>query len=241
MAKSVITINASNSRSATQDRAERNGTRAPKFVIQSEDKKYTFRFPYGPQQFSMTGIGPNYTTINRPGRHPLLLRSDQNLYVVTMTLQLASKDPQKSVEPWIDALQTLANQDTRVVVKYGLMNGYWWITDLSVSGTQRNLKNQVSRATSDVEFTRAYLLDNFGPVSGGVKPPPTKSRGKSPKPRASQARASKSATKYTVRKGDSLWAIAQKHYGDPQKWKLVADYNRLQSTTIYPGEKLLLP
>lgn len=242
MASSVITVTASNSRSLLQARAERNGIKAPKFVMKSEDGKYTFRFPYGPQQFSMSGMGPTYATVERPGRHPILLRSGRSLYVVTMTLTLAAQDPQKSVEPWIAALDTLANQDTRVKVKYGLMNGYWWITDLTVNGTRRNLKNEVSQATADVEFTRAYMLANIGPASGGVKPAPTKKPTKTKKPRVSSSTpGSKTATKYTVKKGDTLWGIANKHYGDPQKWHQVADYNHLQSTTIYPGEKLVLP
>lgn len=46
---------------------------------------------------------------------------------------------------------------------------------------------------------------------------------------------------YTVVKGDSLWAIAQKQMGDGTKWKQIYDLNGLKSETIFPGQFLKLP
>lgn len=43
---------------------------------------------------------------------------------------------------------------------------------------------------------------------------------------------------YTVKKGDSLWAIAQKQLGDGTKWPQIQGLNGLKSTTIYPGQVL---
>jgi LysM repeat protein len=48
---------------------------------------------------------------------------------------------------------------------------------------------------------------------------------------------------YVVRPGDTLWSVAQRAYaGDPRQgvWKL-QQRNHLASTTIVPGEKLVLP
>ena len=46
---------------------------------------------------------------------------------------------------------------------------------------------------------------------------------------------------YTVVKGDSLWAIAQKQMGDGTKWKQIYDLNGLKSETIFPGQFLKIP
>ena len=49
--------------------------------------------------------------------------------------------------------------------------------------------------------------------------------------------------RYVVKPTDTLWSIAQAHYGgDPRDgiWKL-QQANRLRGTTITPGESLLLP
>jgi LysM repeat protein len=60
------------------------------------------------------------------------------------------------------------------------------------------------------------------------------------------ARPSGSAGKparYVVQPTDTLWSIAAKHYaGDPREgvWQLQRR-NRLQGTTLVPGQRLLLP
>ncbi len=49
---------------------------------------------------------------------------------------------------------------------------------------------------------------------------------------------------YEVKKGDSLWKIAQMHYGDGSKWPLIAQANGLPTTgnpVIYPGQKFKVP
>jgi GH25 family lysozyme M1 (1,4-beta-N-acetylmuramidase) len=46
---------------------------------------------------------------------------------------------------------------------------------------------------------------------------------------------------YTVQKGDSLWAIAQKFMGDGTKWPGIKSLNGLKSDIIYPGQVLKIP
>jgi hypothetical protein len=48
---------------------------------------------------------------------------------------------------------------------------------------------------------------------------------------------------YRVRAGDTLWSIAVAHFaGDPREgvWEL-RERNRLEGSTILPGQQLLLP
>jgi nucleoid-associated protein YgaU len=50
--------------------------------------------------------------------------------------------------------------------------------------------------------------------------------------------------KYTVRKGDTLSAIAQREYGDANAWRRIYDANRDQldnPDVIHPGQELKLP
>jgi LysM repeat protein len=50
------------------------------------------------------------------------------------------------------------------------------------------------------------------------------------------------AKTYVVRRGDTLAAIAAKEYGDPAKWRPIADANRLDNPRVLPpGTRLALP
>ncbi|MGN1043225.1 MAG: LysM peptidoglycan-binding domain-containing protein, partial [Acutalibacteraceae bacterium] len=46
---------------------------------------------------------------------------------------------------------------------------------------------------------------------------------------------------YTVKKGDTLWAIAQHYLGSGYKYKEIKDLNALNSDMIYPGQTLKIP
>ena len=46
---------------------------------------------------------------------------------------------------------------------------------------------------------------------------------------------------YTVKKGDTLWAIAQRYLGSGYKYKEIRDLNALNSDMIYPGQTLKIP
>ncbi|MEE0100843.1 MAG: LysM peptidoglycan-binding domain-containing protein [Acutalibacteraceae bacterium] len=46
---------------------------------------------------------------------------------------------------------------------------------------------------------------------------------------------------YTVKSGDSLWAIAAKQLGNGNRYKEIKSLNGLSSDTIYAGQVLKLP
>ena len=48
-------------------------------------------------------------------------------------------------------------------------------------------------------------------------------------------------TTYTVKKGDSLWSIAQKQLGNGNRYKEIMTLNGLKSATISTGKKLKIP
>lgn len=46
---------------------------------------------------------------------------------------------------------------------------------------------------------------------------------------------------YTVKQGDSLWKIAKDIYGSGWKYRIIAETNGLDSTTIHVGDTLIIP
>ena len=55
------------------------------------------------------------------------------------------------------------------------------------------------------------------------------------------ASSTAAAKTYTVKSGDSLWAIAAKQLGDGSRYKEIKSLNGLSSDTIHPGQVLKLP
>ena len=49
-------------------------------------------------------------------------------------------------------------------------------------------------------------------------------------------------TTYTIREGDTLWSIAEEHYGDGQRWQDILDANPgLQPRKMSAGQEIVLP
>lgn len=46
---------------------------------------------------------------------------------------------------------------------------------------------------------------------------------------------------YTVQKGDTLWGIAQKFFGDGSRFAQIMSANNLMDTLIHPGQVLIIP
>ena len=78
--------------------------------------------------------------------------------------------------------------------------------------------------------------DNLG--AGTVQTPGTAEL--TPAPAASSANplAGKS---YTVQKGDTLWNIAQRAYGDGKQYKKIVAANSIKGDVVKVGQKLTLP
>lgn len=47
---------------------------------------------------------------------------------------------------------------------------------------------------------------------------------------------------YTIKKGDTLWSLAIKFYGDGKKYSKIAEYNNIvDASRIYEGQKIFIP
>ncbi len=72
---------------------------------------------------------------------------------------------------------------------------------------------------------------------------PTATATVKPAPAASPASATAAGTRmYTVKKGDTLWSIATKTYGNGQRWQDIAKANPgLNANSMRVGQKIVLP
>lgn len=85
--------------------------------------------------------------------------------------------------------------------------------------------------------------DNAQPVESNANQttPPTTSQQSTPKRKRVIPKSSVKGSSYTIKKGDTLWDIAQATYGDAYKWKQIAQDNGLDENSIYyPGDTLIL-
>ena len=75
----------------------------------------------------------------------------------------------------------------------------------------------------------------------GIKNPNLIFVGQKIKIPAGNAGAQAAPKTYTVKKGDSLWAIAASQLGNGSRWPEIQKLNGLTSTTIFEGQKLKIP
>lgn len=189
--------------------------------------------PYAPREIEYGGWAQDWTQTDRSGNTPLLLRKGQPLLSLRFTLMLADTNPFASQADNLLALYHLARTKERVLVRYSQMeSGLWRVTDLSVSSQHRHPEtNEITRATVSLTLTQASdAAPSVGPVSGG--PPPTPAPA-NPAPRT-----------HTVVRGDTLWGIAQRYYGNGTLWPRIFDANRSKIADphwIFPAQVFVIP
>lgn len=192
--------------------------------------------PYAPRKASLGGMAGQYETVPRPGREPVTVPVGGPLNTLSLTVFLGFPDHQQSVEPLIAALRQIAEARDRVTLANLSVQerGPWHLTGCDVEVDLRQAgTNHATRATASLTFTAATAVTiKLGPVSGG------KSRG------GKGGKGDKGAQRYTVRAGDTLAKIAgmERHYGDPSKWRLIAQANKItRPDSIKPGDVLVIP
>jgi LysM repeat protein len=199
----------------------------------------TVTLPITDPKVDHSNVGDEYVQQRRPGpnRQPLLLHAAKQLAVEKLSVILAQPDG-SSVEDLMSRLKILAGGGGPITVGYAHYEaGQFEITDLSFSTELRSpIDNAIVRATADITLTSA----NPQPVPQQLKAPP-------PPPPAPPASAPAPPTvdgarRYTVKSGDTLFAIAQRTYGNGNLWRRIADANHLKNPNrIAAGQVLTLP
>lgn len=195
----------------------------------------TISVPYAPRQVEHDNLGADFAVIPRPGLKSIVAYSNEKLPTMSFTLFISDKPSSQSVSPQssfqsvttaisvINALKTYAEKGYRLRVSYGQMeSGLWYITEFRLTSLSRDeFTDEITQAEAEITLTKdSGVAIGLGPVTGGVKPPST--------PSAPTPPTQKAARYYTVKKGDTLWAISVKYYGTGTKWRTIADANGIR-------------
>lgn len=222
-------------------------SRKPKYrmLIKTIDGKITFGALFAPREIEYANFGRTWSTVARSGRVPLLVHEANKLPTMSFTMMIAkARDPLASVQPHLDALRKLSETGTPLKIIYGggFDNFTWRLTDFTANSKQRHPSTSAITA-AEVNLTFTVVSDiktSTGPVTGGVKPSSTSGTSKSKSATISQkTTSSKKVRYYTFKKGDTLYSLAIKFYGDASKWRRLADMNNIKNPRTIPvGKKI---
>lgn len=194
--------------------------------------------PYAPREVEHSGLSDEWATIERPGRKPLVVRAADGLAVMSFEVLFARADHTDSVEDLIATLRTIAASSARVTVSLGPSErGVWRLSSVTVRSQLRQpMTNAITRATVSLSFTEAVdSVTKVGPVSGGYAKP-------KPKPATKAATRRPGPRYYLMRKGDTLWALATRYYGNPYKWPVIAKASGIRNPRTIPiGKRITIP
>lgn len=214
-----------------------NAPEGHRMYLYSETGSVSLALPVAPQEISYGGLGADWVEAERSGNTPLLMRKAIKLETLQFSCLLTSKSTMYFPQtPQINALRGLANTRERVLVRYSAQEaGLWRIVDCSFDSQLRHPDtNEVTRALLSVSMKRASdAAPAVGPVSGGPRPVP------GPPPPAPPPQRT-----HTVVKGNTLWGIAQKYYGNGTLWPRIFDANRSKIKDphwIFPGQVFVIP
>lgn len=170
-----------------------------------------------------------WTTVARQGRKALAYPDSPKLRTLAFghTLVPAAGF---DLAGTIEALRRLAYSAelVQVVNVSPHERGYWRITDLQITISQRSVNQgaEIASLSWTLEEGAADVLPKIG---HSVNPP-------------GQAIASGAAEdNYTVKAGDSVYTIAAQLLGDAAKWTQLATFNLLGTAAVSPGQVLKVP
>lgn len=221
-----LILRQSRQRTRRQARPTRVGGHPLMYLADDTGLKITL--PYAPRTVELDGVVPDWQTLNRPGRLPLVLREGPQLHSLTFDAFLIGDplDHQASAEAVLFRLRQMAQRGGRITLgnlgPSAQISTGWRLTayrqrsELLAHGT-----NHATRAVVALSFLEASdLILGVGPVTGGAKPPAAAA-----KPKASGAPAGRT---HTVTAGQTLWALAVRYYGSGDAWRRLADVNGIR-------------
>lgn len=208
-----------------------------RMVIRTIDGKWIYNARMAPKEIDYTNFGSQWSEVGIPGGPPFLVKESFGLKKVAFSLTIANPDNQDAdMTHDLQVLKAFADTVRPIKIAY---DGYFtsWTfrcTSLAIHAEQRHPStNRITRATVDLEFTEKRDVADFtGPITGGAKSNPkgnTASKNMGSKKKITSKKPKKAKTKvYIVKKGDTLWGIAYKLFGDGAKWRQLADDNGIK-------------
>ena len=182
---------------------------------------------FNPSEYSMEKSN-EFATINIPGlESPMLQFSRGNLETLTMDLFFDSYEENKDVREYTDKITDLLNIEPSLhappilTFHWGSLNFTCVLSRVSKKFTMFLSDGTPVRATLNVTFNE-YKTELNVREKSLESPDRTKT--------------------YVTKRGDSLWAIAAKEYGDPSQWRPIADKNGIENPrTLEIGMEITIP
>lgn len=203
-------------------------------------------FPVLPEKLDVKSNGKN-DRVNVLGLGEVLILRKKGLREVSFESLFPAQDAPfvtGGIIPPIDAVRAIqAARDAREPVRF-LIAG----TDLDVNvqmGVESFSYDERFGEIGDIYFTiKLSEWKNYAAKKIVLPEPEAEPEATVEEVRAGEPEAPKSAS-YTVKSGDSLWAVAKRVYGNGARWKDIYNANKSvigsNPNLIYPGQVFTIP
>lgn len=184
---------------------------------ESDSTRKNFRVPYSPREVVYTGFGTRWEEMARDGlRDPLLVPAAKELRRFSCSLTFATASLQDSIEDDLNMMRAFKRSKSPLVITWShFETGLWVMTNMTINAMNRTRSGEISRAVVEVEFTEASVMKRkLSPKDGG---------------RDGDEDDRDRPKRYTVKKGDTLQKIADKHYKKHTAWKRIAKANGIKN------------
>lgn len=198
--------------------------------------------PRAPRVTEFSSIGQEWSESARAGRESVMRRTGKKTKEFSISIELGVTDRTKTVKYQLKNLEDWANTVKPVrIIFTSNETGYYHITDFSYTvNERRESDNEPSRASVTLSFRRAVTESiKIGAIKRPVKKKPTPKKKYKPKAKPKPKAKKKKVRTHKMRKGDTLWDLARKYYGNSNKWKKLADANKIKNVRKIPIGKVI--
>jgi LysM repeat protein len=198
-----------------------------KAFIQIKDSNEKIPVLFNPTEYSIEKSN-EFANINIPGlESPMLQYSRGNLETLTMDLFFDSYAEDKDVRDYTNKITDLLkikpslHAPPILIFTWGSLNFTCVLSRVSKKFTMFRSDGIPVRATLNVTFNE-YKTELNEREKSLESPDRTKN--------------------YVIKRGDSLWAIAAKEYGDPAQWRPIAYKNNIENPRkLEMGREITIP
>lgn len=197
--------------------------------------------PRAPRVTAFSSLGQEWTESARAGREAVMRRTGKKTKEFSIEIELGVTDPNKTVKYQLKNLEDWANTVKPVrIIFTSRETGYYHITDFNYTvNARRPSDNEPSRATVSMTFRRAVTESiKVGAIKQPIKKKAVPKK-KKPKPKPKAKPKKNKVRTHKIRKGDTLWDLARKYYGNGNKWKKIADANKIKNVRKIPIGKVI--